>query len=123
MTNVQFDAYNNNTLLSSASKDLSVIELAMKNDDECRDMFAKIRWSDTDGTPACPHCGTVGNYWFLPSTKRYKCKSCKKSYSITTNTIFADRKMSFKQYLVAIFLFANNSRSVMKSFSYLLTSI
>ena len=94
-------------LLSSASKDLSVIELAMKNDDECRDMFAKIRWSNTNGTPVCPHCGTVDNYWFLLSTKRYKCKSCKKSYSITTNTIFADRKMSFKQYLVAIFLFAN----------------
>ena len=94
-------------LLSSASKDLSVIELSMKSDDECRDMFAKIRWSDTDGTPTCPYCGTVDNYWFLPSTKRYKCKSCKKSYSITTNTIFADRKMSFKQYLVAIFLFAN----------------
>ncbi|MCK9338316.1 MAG: IS1595 family transposase [Arcobacteraceae bacterium] len=94
-------------LLSSASKDLSVIELSMMSDEECHDMFAKIRWSDTDGIPTCPTCGSVDDYWFLPSTSRYKCKSCKKQFSVTSDTIFADRKMSLKHYLVAIFLFAN----------------
>jgi hypothetical protein len=30
--------------------------------EEAETMFAALRWSATDGNPACPHCGSLAFY-------------------------------------------------------------
>lgn len=94
-------------LLSSKAKDLSIIEVARMSEDEAIEVFKSLRWSDTNGEPVCPKCGCT-EHWYLPSTKRYKCKGCKKQYSVTSGTIFADHKLPLRDYLVVILLFAND---------------
>jgi transposase-like protein len=55
--------------------------------------FRRIRWADTNGEPVCPHCGSVDAYDCrrFKGAPRFRCKGCKKDFSITAGTLFARR--------------------------------
>src|SRR5690606_20506674 len=40
----------------------------------------------------------------------YKCKACSRQFSVTSNTIFADRKRPIRDYLLAIAIFVNGAK-------------
>lgn len=40
-------------------------------------------------------------------TARWRCKACQKSFSVTSGTIFAHRKLKLRDYLAAIVIFCN----------------
>jgi hypothetical protein len=44
-------------LLSRPAKTLSLAQVFRMTDTEAEAMFRKVRWSETDGAPVCPHCG------------------------------------------------------------------
>jgi transposase-like protein len=75
-------------------------------DQEALDRFQKIRWPETDGQPACVRCGTTEVYK-LGTRNTYKCKKCRKHFSMTTGTLFESRKMPIRAYLMAVALFLN----------------
>ena len=44
-------------LLTAAARSLSLAQVARRSDEEARDTFKRIRWSETAGEPICPECG------------------------------------------------------------------
>ncbi len=68
------------------------------------DFVAFLRWQD--GEPVCVHCKETGAY-FLTSRKIYKCKKCRKQFSVKAGTIFEESAVSLDKWLVAIWLMAN----------------
>ena len=49
-------------LLSPAAKTLSLVKVMRMSDEEARASFRKIRWSETNGEPICPECGSCEAY-------------------------------------------------------------
>lgn len=58
--------------------------------------FAEARWGSTTTMP-CAHCHTVDSHYWSASQYRWKCKSCGKRFSVTSNTVLADRKLPLKK--------------------------
>lgn len=76
------------------------------SEDEARVAFRSIRWADTDGEPVCPVCGCC-DHFEIKTRGTFKCKACAKQFSITSDTIFANRKMPVRNILAAIAIFTN----------------
>jgi transposase-like protein len=93
-------------LLSPLCRTLSVAEVARMSEDEAWRAFCRIRWAATGGDPVCPRCQGLVHYARL-ARRKWICKSCGYEFSVTAGTILADRKMSFGDLLLAIFLFVN----------------
>lgn len=98
-------------LLSPKAKTLSTKQVARMSEIEAKEVFKNIRWESTEGEPVCPCCGSL-SFWDMSKTKRYKCKDCKKTYSVTSGTIFAYHKLELRDYLLAIVLFANAVKGI-----------
>ncbi|HEY3777612.1 MAG TPA: IS1595 family transposase [Rhizomicrobium sp.] len=79
------------------------------SDSEAEAAFRKIRWTETQGAPVCPHCGGLDAYSARrPSgLLRFRCKQCRKDFTITSGTLFAAHKAPFRAYLAAIAVFMN----------------
>ncbi|MFZ3182511.1 MAG: IS1595 family transposase [Methylocystis silviterrae] len=93
-------------LLSAAARSLSLAKVARMTDEEARDAFRLIRWASTEGQPVCPRCGCMGVYQ-LKCRPAFMCKGCDHQFSVTSGTIFADRKLPVRDYLLAIAIFCN----------------
>jgi len=66
-------------------------------------LFEEHRWS---GEPYCPHCGSVGNVSAVPDGKPmpYRCRDCRKHFSVRTGTVLAESKLPLHKWLLAIFM-------------------
>lgn len=93
-------------LLSAAARTLSLASVARLSDEEAFETFKQIRWASTQGEPVCPDCGGVECYVFT-TRKIFKCKACKHQFSVTSATLFSNRKLSIRDYLLAIAIFCN----------------
>ena len=96
-------------LLSTQARTLSLAKVARMTDAEAYDVFKSIRWAATEGEPVCPHCDCGAVYTFK-SRPIFKCKACEKQFSVTSQTIFADRKLPIRDYLLAIAIFSNAAK-------------
>src|ERR1700729_3370849 len=96
-------------LLSKAAKSLSLASVFTMKDADAETAFRRIRWADTNGEPVCPHCGGVDAYDCrrLKGAPRFRCRACKKDFSITSGTLFASHKLPLRGYLAAIAIFCN----------------
>ena len=91
-------------LLSAKARTLSLSAVLRMTDEEAETAFCRIRWGATDGKPACPNCqcAIVYNCRKANGAPRWRCKACRKDFSVTSGTIFAFHKMPLRQYLAAI---------------------
>lgn len=48
----------------------------------------------------------------LAAKKKWRCKSCTYDFSVTSGTVFTDRKMSFSDLLLAIYKFVNAAKGL-----------
>ncbi|WP_279356309.1 IS1595 family transposase [Methylobacterium indicum] len=96
-------------LLSTAARSLSLVSVARMSDDQAWTTFKLIRWAETKGEPYCPRCGCL-THSFLSTRKLWKCKGCSHQYSVTSGTIFANRKLAIRDYLMAMAIFANGAK-------------
>jgi transposase-like protein len=96
-------------LLSSAAGTLTLASVARMSDSEAEAVFVKLRWQDNNGDAYCPHCGcpTVYACRRPNGAPRWRCKACRKDFSVTSGTLFASHKMPLRSYLMAIAIFAN----------------
>ena len=96
-------------LLSRSAKTLSLAAVFTMKDDEAEAAFRAIRWAETNGEPVCPHCGSLDAYDCrrFKGAPRFRCKGCKKDFSITNGTLFASHKLPLRCYLAAIAIFCN----------------
>lgn len=69
---------------------------------------AELRWPDG---PTCPLCGSR-EASFLRTRRIWKCKGCKKQYSVKLGTIFEDSPLGLDKWLPALWLLANAKNGI-----------
>lgn len=71
--------------------------------DIATEFVAKLRWP---AGPTCPECGGK-DYSYLKSRRVWKCKDCKKQYSVKVGSIFEGSPLGFDKWLPALWMVAN----------------
>jgi transposase-like protein len=96
-------------LLSAKARTLSLSAVLRMTDEEAELAFVRIRWHASGGKPICPRCGceTVYNCHKANGAPRWRCKACRKDFSVTSGTLFAFHKMPLRNYLAVIAIFCN----------------
>lgn len=68
--------------------------------------FCNLRWFNTNSEPVCPHYNCAEAH-HMTTRQKLKCKACARQFSVTSGTIFASRKLSYRDHLLAIAIFMN----------------
>jgi transposase-like protein len=75
----------------------------------CINFVAGLRWEN--GIAICPHCSNDTTS-FLATRKIWKCKACKKQFSVKVGTIFEDSPIKLDKWLMAIWLIAGAKNGI-----------
>jgi transposase-like protein len=69
----------------------------------CIDAVAMMRWHDG---PRCPDClgDDAKHPYYIKTQKRWKCRSCRRQFSVKVGTIFEDSPISLKKWLPALWI-------------------
>lgn len=70
--------------------------------------FASIIWGSHKEMP-CPHCGTIDEHYWSIGELRWKCACCGKRFSVTSGTVFANRKLPLLKILKIAYSWANGA--------------
>lgn len=98
-------------LLSAKARTISLKAVYKMGEDGAYDLFCQLRWPETEGEAVCPRCGCLDSYK-IQSRRQFECKGCKHHYSVTSGTIFSNRKLQYVDMLAAIVLFVNGAKGV-----------
>ena len=81
--------------------------------DKARVHLEAIRWPDG---PICPHCGVIGNAAKLNGKAHrpgvYKCRDCRKQFSVTVGTVFERSKVPLNKWLLATHLITSSKKGI-----------
>lgn len=92
------DKSDNPKTLIEAIRHFSDLEVATE-------YVASLRWPTG---PVCPACGLVDEkHYYLKTRRVWKCRSCKKQFSVKVGTIFEDSPLGLDKWLPAVWLIAN----------------
>lgn len=73
--------------------------------DVATEFTARLRWPDG---PVCPKCGVLDEkHYYLKTRRVWKCRACKKQFSVKVGTIFEDSAIGLDKWLPAVWLIAN----------------
>ena len=76
--------------------------------DVANDFVATLRWPHG---PVCPRCGSK-THSYLTTRRIWKCKDCKKQFSVKVGTIFEDSPLGLDKWLPAVWLIANSKNGI-----------
>lgn len=76
--------------------------------DRCLSFVANLRWPNG---PVCPRCGGVDPL-FLKTRRLWKCRACKKQFSVKVGTIFEDSPIGLDKWLPALWMVVNCKNGV-----------
>ena len=91
--------------MSKDAVDRSVEEFAKWTDLKCIRHMATIRWGSYK-VVGCPHCNTTVEHYWSVKERRWRCNHCRKKFSVTSNTVFANRRLPLQKLLAGIHLWA-----------------
>ncbi len=83
---------------------LSWVELMriFPSDEAAEGWFAEQRWG---GSPVCPHCASDNvQMGAKHPTMPYRCRSCRKRFSVRVGTAMEDTKLGYQVWAVAIYI-------------------
>lgn len=83
---------------------------ALKDETGFREFLEQAKWR---GTPVCPHCGCISEEHYKLKTYGefkglYKCKHCRKRFTVTTKTMFDRTHIPLRKWFEVIFMFLTN---------------
>lgn len=96
-------------LLSAKARTLSLAKVMRMDETQAYAMFRALRWAE--GEPVCTYCGHTGAYEYR-ARRIFKCKACKRQFSVTSGTVFSHYKLPMRDYLAAIAIFVNAVKGV-----------
>lgn len=83
---------------------------------DCRTYLEHIRWPNG---PECPKCGAIEPYCITRKSRTknkisslYKCRACKRQFTVTVGTIFEGSKIPLKKWLAAIYIMCAFKRGI-----------
>ena len=99
---------------------MNLVDLAQhfSDEDKAREFLEKQRWPEG---PFCPHCGLLGDAYRLKPTGKgkthvrkgvWKCAGCRKEFTVTVGTIFADSHIPLSKWLLAIHLLCSSKKGM-----------
>lgn len=81
--------------------------------DKAREYLERLRWPEG---PVCPHCGVEGQHYALTGAKcrpgLWKCKYCRKQFSVTVGTVFERSKIPLNKWLLAVHLMCASKKAM-----------
>jgi transposase-like protein len=102
-----------------SDEDLNLITLAELFNDEtkARAFLEAKRWPNG---PVCPFCQSRGAYTLTPKPSSskpvragvYKCKACRKQFTVRVGTIFEDSHIPLSKWLAAIHLMTSSKKGI-----------
>ncbi len=92
-------------------------DIANLDADQAREHLEKLRWPTG---VACPHCGSMTVYTLKPKpeSKRpvrkgvYKCKDCRKQFTVTVGTLFEGSHVALNKWLMAVSLICSSKKGI-----------
>jgi transposase-like protein len=75
----------------------------------CIDFFASMRWEN--GVAICPNCKGKENT-FLATRNVWKCRNCKKQFSVKVGTILEGSNISLDKWICGIWLIVNAKNGI-----------
>ncbi|MDC2825038.1 IS1595 family transposase, partial [Rodentibacter pneumotropicus] len=93
-------------LLSSKARTLSSYEIAQLSDEQAFDLLCELRWGSKENV-VCPKCGVQHIAYRISTRNQWRCRHCNHTFSVTSGTIFANRKKPIKVYLFALMEWVN----------------
>jgi transposase-like protein len=101
----------------ASALNLALISRTLSDEDSAREYLEKLRWPEG---AACPHCGGAEVYKLTAkaeSTKPgrkglYKCKYCRKQFTVTVGTIFEASHIKISTWLKAIYLLCSSKKGM-----------
>lgn len=93
---------------------MSILSAPYFHNEEAAYEFVKARaWPHG---PVCPKCGVIGNAAKLQGKSTrigvYKCRDCRKPFTVKVGTIFEDSHIKMNVWLQAIFLVASSKKGI-----------
>lgn len=102
--------------MTSEALNLSKLAKYFSDEDAARDLLEEMRWGK-DGA-VCPKCGGADPYKITPKagskTRKglYKCRACRKQFTVTVGTVFEDSHIPLSKWLLAIHLLASSKKGM-----------
>ncbi len=98
--------------MTTNNKNISFYEFFQKFPDEeaARQYFEKKRWKSNK---YCPHCGSLDvreckNHKPMP----YRCKDCRKHFSVRTGTVLSESRLPLHKWLMAIYIMTTARKGI-----------
>jgi len=94
---------------------LSRLAKHFSDEDSARALLESMRWPNG---AACPHCGGADPYRLTPKagskTRKglWKCRACRKQFTVTVGTIFEDSHIPLSKWLLAIHLLCASKKGM-----------
>ena len=93
---------------SSSPKTLQEAIVFFADPQNAVDFAVSLRWPDG---VFCPNCGSA-DHSFISTRQLWKCKGCKKQFSVRVGTIFEDSPIALSKWLMAIWMLVNCKNGV-----------
>src|SRR3984893_12516233 len=95
-----------------ARKTLDLRNPIFHNDDKARERLEAVLWPDG---PVCPHCGVMDDRVTKLQGKStrpgvYKCKDCRKPFSVTVGTVMERSHIPLSKWLLAAQIMASSKK-------------
>ena len=97
--------------LKAESIPLTLEAVSTLSDEKARYFLADMRWGSPE-TIACPHCGAIDKHYDIRTQKRWRCKHCASSFSLTSGTALDNMKIGYRRLLLAVFSFVINQKGL-----------
>src|SRR5688572_19102327 len=104
--------------MTTDALNLSKLAKYFSDEDAARAILEDMRWGKEGAV--CPHCGGVDPYKLTPkaTSKKpgrkglYKCRACRKQFTVTVGTIFEDSHIPISKWLLALHLLASSKKGI-----------
>lgn len=103
--------YNNSTEVMKTFKSIIEFQNHFNTEEKCREFLELQRWN---GTPCCPHCGSINVKRFETDKRIFKCKEkeCRQKFSATVGTIYENTKLPLTKWFLATYILAVHSKGI-----------
>ena len=97
---------------SPPGTDLYAFFERVPNEEKAEQFFAEWRWGKDMVNRVCPHCASSRTVTAYKNTMPYRCKDCRKRFSVRTGTILEMSRIPLKKWLLAIYMLHTNRKGV-----------
>ena len=94
--------------MSAKAVSARVVDVSRWSERECIDYFVEARFGSWN-TVSCPHCGTIDKHYWRPLEKRWKCSSCGSTFSATSQTVLAGRRLPLNELIAGMLMWMNSA--------------